>query len=33
MKVLIVLTSHSDLGNTGKKPISGLYSLQHPIMF
>ncbi len=29
MKILMVLTSHDKLGDTGKKPASGWRSLRH----
>jgi hypothetical protein len=29
MKILMVLTSHDQLGDTGKKPVSGWKNLQH----
>lgn len=32
MKILMVLTSHEELGNTGKKQASGWRSLPHPIL-
>ncbi len=31
MKILMVLTSHAELGNTGKKPDFGWKSLPRPI--
>jgi len=33
MKVLMVLTSHSALGDTGEKTGFGLKNLRHRIMF
>jgi hypothetical protein len=32
-KILFVLTSHENLGNTGEKPVFGLKNLQHLITY